>query len=156
LSAVIREKGLNITQAADAVGQNRKSFDHWARGRSLPLLATAIEVAERLDRPSLAALALTVRKKTCPMCQRMFVDNGRFLKGIYCGPRCCRTNAARKLRDRWDAADRMASVRLRIYDAAIEQHCRSCEPDGLCRDSECAIQAAGLSPFRVDKRLAIA
>jgi DNA-binding XRE family transcriptional regulator len=156
LAVVIREKGWSIQGTADRIGEQRKTLDHWVHGRNLPTLETANRVAESLDRPSLAKLALEIRTKACPTCARVFVASGRQWNAVYCSQRCIKAMAARRRRATDDAKDNIARIRLKAYMDAIEKHCRSCEPEGICRDAECAIQAAGLSPFRVDKRLAIA
>ena len=156
LRRALRHRGMTQLALADLIGVSPKTVQAWAQGRKLPLHESVVTAADAMDWPGLVRVSLAVRTKTCELaaCGRLFTDMGLYRKARFCGPRCAGTDFARRVRARTAVRDEFARRRLPIYVAAVDTFCRECEPEGLCRTPACPIQVAGLSPLRVDKRLA--
>jgi transcriptional regulator with XRE-family HTH domain len=193
LRAAKVRKGIGNRVICEAAGIPRSNLGYYLTGRNLPTIQVAKLLAEVLDDPELAAMALRARTVACgrPGCPRSFVYEGGKPK-IYCSADC--VTVARKLAagdDEYDTggkrlyaivaaelADARASgrtIRRGALDVAmvayqradakrharfstyqrridglagsIDDMCRSCEPEGLCRTPECALRAASPLPL---------
>jgi len=127
---------------------------NWRNGNCLPTIANARAVADLLENEHLFRSVMATRSKKCEVadCDTTFVDLSRRVNGRYCGGRCRRAADARRRRVSKGDRERFANTRLARYREAIAAFCRACEPEGECRDSTCAIQAAGVSPLRLSQR----
>lgn len=162
-----RARGVTLNELARSVGIGHTALDHYRTGAILPKTVTALAIAAALDWPKLARLIREAREFTCvrPGCGQTFRNDGGSPKK-FCGPDCARIvsnqrQASRRLRRAGQGVDEgrqraaaMARLRsaVRIADertagvmAAVAAFCAGCEPEGMCREPECALR--GVSPL---------
>lgn len=152
LDRAMRGREVSSRKLAPALGMSRTSVMYWRTGRILPRVDTARRLAEYLDWPRLITLSRELRKKTCPVDGIEFVDDSGSDNRIYCRPACQelvgKRNAGRPVR--------VLAVRferaLERHRAAVEAFCRGCEPEGRCRDAECALRPISLLPLADARR----
>lgn len=149
LAAEVRDamtaRGISRRRLAAILDVSTSTVNGWLLGR-LPTLRLSTALAEALDRPNIVVLVREARTSACLICGRLRVHGSN--AGRYCSKRCSETAHARKVRETDGKPGVLAQARVKIYDAAVDELCRVwCEPGGLCRDSTCPIQAAGLSPL---------
>lgn len=129
-------RGMRPTELAVAVGVTPEAVSGWVRGRYLPSLENATLVTDVLDAPMVLHFARLAQVGTCRLCKAPFK---KLLGSIrtrreYCSVQC---------RYRWNDGHR-ASVD-HPAETAIAAFCHGCEPEGICRTSDCALRA--FSPF---------
>jgi transcriptional regulator with XRE-family HTH domain len=166
LTKALRARDIPLKELAKAVGIGHTAIWYYTRGGILPKTPTALAMAAVLDWPKLGAIVLAARTFACgrPGCPRTYVHEGGGPRR-YCTPSCQQQNqaekqASRRLRQAGQtdtgrhhrtavqqlrAAARIADERAQLAETAIDAMCKSCEPEGLCRDAECPLRA--LSPF---------
>jgi hypothetical protein len=87
-------------------------------------------------------------------CGRTFIDDSGSDNRLYCDGRCqkqaerTRADEAREKPRR--ETRRGLDVRIRELQAAIDQMCRECEPEGTCRMEDCPLRP--VSPLPLDER----
>ena len=150
LRRTLRARGLRSKDLAVMVGVSVTTVSAWLHGQ-VPLLPNSVLIADALDAPLLAAIVRELRTSPCAVCGRRRVHGSN--AGRYCGRRCQHADEGRRRRAISGKPGVLAQHRLKVVDEAIDRLCRRwCEPEGLCRDASCPIQAAGLSPLPLDKR----
>jgi hypothetical protein len=150
LRRVLRARGMRDKDLATALGVSPATVSSWLHGH-VPLLPNSVRIADLLDAPQLAAIVRELRTSPCRVCGRMRVHGSN--AGRYCGRRCQHADEGRRRREIAGKPGVLAQHRLRVVNEAIDELCRRwCEPEGLCRDATCPIQAAGLSPLPLDRR----
>jgi transcriptional regulator with XRE-family HTH domain len=152
LRRVMGRKGLQPTSLARLVGMDRSVIDNLVRGRARPMLDTAAKLGEFLDADNLVPLAITTRQADCPICGDTFIDYGRKVRR-YCSDSCRKTYHRRAQVPRNEARTasglRRSNKRLKKLRAAVDEMCRTCEPEGFCRDAACPLQVAKVSPLQL-------
>lgn len=149
LTATMAARGVGKNSLARQLGLGNSIIWNWAAGNNLPRLETALRLSEALAEPRLAAIVREARTIACETCGTAVVNEGgspiRF-----CSESCkVVRNAMRSgtpTRERAVVAER----RLRLHQASVAEFCRGCQPEGLCRDAECALRP--VSPLRLAKR----
>lgn len=157
--AVIRF-GVLLTETMAARGVGKKGLTRqlgvsggllwqWSNGNNLPRMETALRLAEALGEPRLADIVREARTASCEVCGASIINEGG-------GPvRFC-TEACRVVRNvaRSGTPTRQRAVvaerRLALYQDAVAAYCAGCEPEGLCRDAECALRP--VSPLRLARK----
>lgn len=106
--AVAMRVGEELTRALEARDVSLKALSralggtshtklwNYKRGRILPRLSTALEIAEALDWPRIGEIVRWARSSACHTCGRLFVMEGGSMNKRYCNDRC--RDAALKLR----------------------------------------------------------
>ena len=139
------------TDLARAAGLHSQTVGAWMRGESLPSLDNARKAADALDTPRLARLIVELRTIVCAVCDREFVDASLNLRTRYCSIRCAQRAVDEKTQRVSANKEYMRGRRLALYQRVVDSFCRDCEPEGVCRDADCLIQAADLSPLPMAK-----
>lgn len=152
----IRARGVMIKDVADMIGMTPAHLSNVMAGRNIPSHRTCVLLSEALDWPGLAEMSLQKRTGQCVVCGKPFVSDAHGGQPRrFCGARCLRTAANRTHRQTTMENAAVARHRLALHAAAVTEFCRQCEPDGLCRDSGCALR--GVSPLPlISVRLRIA
>lgn len=146
LASTMRKRGVGNKTLGAQVGVAPSAVASWRAGNNLPRLETAIRVATALGNDTLASIVREGREAPCENCRRMFVNEGGGPKR-YCSTACLKlANVKRSgtpTRERAVVAER----RLTMHMAAVDAFCRGCEPEGLCRDSECSLRPVSPLPM---------
>jgi hypothetical protein len=145
LDTAMRARRVGRRPLSAATGISESSLVNYRSGYNLPRHETAVALADSLGWPKLIEISREAREGRCPVDGRPFINEGGAPR-IYCSPECHRI--ATQLRDT-GAPRRVLAVRferrLTVYQAAVEAFCRSCQPEGFCRDAGC--QLRGVSPL---------
>lgn len=152
-SALLRrsmaERGVTVRQLADVCGVSQTSVTQWRRDAALPTLANAAVIADELHAPALARQIIAARTRTCKACGAEFVTSSQYLtRARYCGRACQERAWRRRQRSSQRMRDTLVLRRqLAVLQQSVAEMCRSCEPEGLCRDAACALRP--VSPLRL-------
>jgi len=152
LDREMTKRGLSNVALASLSGIQRERIWRWRTGFRLPLLENASILAEVLSCHAILTMVVAIRSKDCATCGTGFVDGSSCMTAKYCGNRCRLAAEARRQRATRGSLGVFAHARLDIYKKTIAKFCQECEPEGLCRDAVCPIQAAGISPLPLVKR----
>jgi hypothetical protein len=150
LDKAMKRRGVGARPIIDVGGPSRSAIRSYRSGRNLPRVDTARRLADALEWPRLAELALELRTKTCPMDRRTFMDESGSDNRIYCSPECQRL--AEKKRIGYDRGPTVAKLErhLRIHQDAVAAFCHDCEPNGVCVTVDCALRP--VSPLPLGER----
>jgi hypothetical protein len=150
------KRGVTARQLAAEMGLPVSTVYGWRSGDHRPLPRHAATLADLLDWPSLAKLIRDAWTTPCPVCGKARVHGSN--AGRYCGRKCQHVAGTRRRRGVAGKPGVLAQHRVKAYERAVDDLCRRwCEPEtGVCRDSTCPIQRAGLSPLSLSKRRAVA
>lgn len=146
LTETMAARGVGKKGLARQLGTSGGLLWQWAHGNNLPRLETALRLAEALGEPRLASIVREARTQQCETCGTDILNEGG-TPVRFCGETC---KAIRnQLRGGKPARERavVAERRLALYQESVATFCRGCEPDGLCRDAECALRP--VSPLRL-------
>lgn len=174
LRLALKTRGVSLKELARSTTVGRTAIDHYQNGEILPKLATAQAIAEALDWPRIYELVRFARTRTCKLqsCKRAFTNDGGGPK-VYCSDRCrivaekrravrsqsarlahgsgshqsvraIRANIRGELREERERADEL--------QAAVDEMCRACEPEGVCRDYACPLRFVSPLPLQ-DRRI---
>jgi transcriptional regulator with XRE-family HTH domain len=149
LVETLAARGVSKKSLARQLGSSGGLIWQWCAGNNLPRLETALRLSEALGEPRLATIVREARTQHCETCGTAIVNEGgspiRF-----CTESC---KAIRnQLRSGTPTRERaiVAERRLSLHRDAVAAFCAGCEPDGLCRDVDCALRP--VSPLRLAKR----
>lgn len=149
LEETMARRGVGKKGLARQLGTSGGLLWQWAHGNNLPRLETAMRLAEALGEPRLADIVREARTVPCEVCGTPILNEGG-------GPvRFC-TDACKVVRNvlRSGTPTRQRAIvaerRLALYQDAVAAMCHGCEPEGLCRDAECALRP--VSPLRMARR----
>jgi predicted nucleic acid-binding Zn ribbon protein len=141
LTRAMKTRNVGTRTVATLSGSGRTAVMYWRTGRMLPRFETAVRLADALSWPKLKTIAQDARRKACVVCSVAFIDDSGSDNRRYCSESCHvvaeKARAGRPTRTVAVAAERRAA-RL---TAAVEAMCRSCEPQGVCRTSDCPLRA---------------
>jgi transcriptional regulator with XRE-family HTH domain len=134
LDAGLRRIGMTRRGMADQLGCTDRLVSLWCQGRGLPTLRHAEAVAAILNDNRILAMLVKARTRRCALesCGKVFTRTPGS-KRLFCSIICRR-----------QVFDRHALRRDPRQDA-IDDMCRGCEPDGICRTGDCPLR--GFSPF---------
>lgn len=142
-----------MAQLAAEVPMAQSAMYRLTRGDRFPSLRVAEALARILDAPYLAEAMLERRKKSCIICGATFIDRGTKRDAVCCGTPCNRTLRARRDRGIREHSNAHAAIiarrRLETYSAAVVAFCRSCEPEGICRNGSCELRTVSPLPLSV-------
>lgn len=139
-----------VRSLARVTGIHPKTLQGYRKGRVLPRVQRAAEIADALVAPNLLALCTRLRTEECDECGRGFVRDQRGGNPQRWCSRLCSDRHRKRVvyaedrrwtGKRYDAWKRKAE-RLQAH---VDAMCRACEPDGACRTSDCPLR--GASPF---------
>jgi transcriptional regulator with XRE-family HTH domain len=146
LTRAMKSRGVGTRTVAEKAGAGRSAVMYWRTGRMLPRYESALRLADALSWPRLRTLAADARRKACVVCAVAFIDDSGSDNRRYCSESCHtvadKARVGRPTRLFAVKAERRAAT----LAAAIAAMCRSCEPEGVCRQPECPLRA--VSPFR--------
>ncbi len=150
LERAMKARGVGGRTIAEPLGASRTSIMYWRTGRMLPRIETARKLAEVLDWPKLANLAIELRQKRCIVDGVEFVDDSGSDNRVYCSASCQRVSEKGRVGvDRRTRAAR-AERALAVHRAAVAEYCTGCEPSGRCLTEECALRAVSPLPLVLD------
>jgi transcriptional regulator with XRE-family HTH domain len=150
LRKAMKRTGVGQGHLAASLGIGESAIRNWLAGNNLPRLDSAQLLAAGLTAPILVDIVLEAREGACEGCGKRYVNEGGGPKR-FCSNEC--RDIAEKIRTaKGDTRSRatVAERRLRDHMAAVDAMCRGCEPEGLCRDTECALRP--VSPLPVALR----
>lgn len=151
LVAAMHRHGSSIAETARLVGVDKCSIRNWRYGHSRPLHELAVRLADVLDTPGLAEISVAIRSKRCALCGTCFLDSSKRVQRLYCGAMCMRSAHSSRQREREHGRredhSRLLRNRLDVLQDAVDAFCRSCEPEGLCRDAACPLRSASPLPL---------
>lgn len=159
LRAAMTRRGVKPSTLADRIGYGRTNLRRILDRDVLPTVEVAQRLAEELEWPSLATKAVEARTGTCELCGATFVRAPRGHSRRFCGSRCKGASHARRARDSMRTKTltetRLTRKRLEDFQLAVLAMCRGCEPEGRCRDADCALRP--VSPLTLaDVRVRVA
>lgn len=135
LTATMRKRDLRRHQVAEMIGVTPTMVGYWTQGRYLPSLEKADALATALDDGVLRDMVKAATWTRCLVCPRQFARDRT--RRLYCSIKC--------QRDYHKGVRGAPATDFR--QKAIDEFCRGCEPEGLCRDEECALRAFSPLPF---------
>lgn len=152
----MRERGMNDADVSRVSGVSHTTIATWRKGYKLANLHQGLDVATALNDDGLERLLWQLRTRACLSCGTPFVAI-RSPDARYCARSNCRAVKRQEARNARHMAERRevqraATQSLRLIQKAVDAFCRGCEPEGVCRDAECALR--GFSPLRLDRRTA--
>jgi hypothetical protein len=130
-------------------------------GRYLPSMRKASQVAEALEAPELLHLRAELGKRACEVCGRQYIEDHRGGYGQRWCSRACRDVGRKREKSaesraytlkRYDRWRRLALYRQGLIDTM----CRSCEPDGACRQADCALRPGSPLPLLESEDVGVA
>lgn len=124
LRHMMRQRGMTRTELAKAIGVSAATIGNYMRCYYMPRPDLGKLVAEVLDDTRLEELAANGRKIRCAVCGRTTWRG--VTRRRYCSFECWSKGAS--------------GVETSAPQAAIDAFCFGCEPEGLCRTPECALQ----------------
>jgi transcriptional regulator with XRE-family HTH domain len=130
----MRDRGVKTADVARATGLSLQIVYEYTSGRYLPRLEQAQLLSDALMCPVLVKIAKDERYRKCALatCHRPFWRHG---------PQKFCSSACRIL------AEKGVSTRSpNPAQDAIDEMCRSCEPDGICRNDGCPLRS--FSPLK--------
>jgi len=133
--AHMREHGLTNARLGKALGVSPTMVGYWRQGRYIPSLERADHLAEYFGDPMLREVVRVARVYRCLVCPRTFRRTNS--RRLYCSLRCQRDY------HKGVRGDPAKDVRQQAIDA----FCHGCEPEGFCRDEQCALRAFSPLPF---------
>lgn len=136
----LAEDGRSWVELSEASGLSADTLWSIRSGRGMPLHETVVAIADALGLEGMIEMSLDLRRRPCDVCGTVYVDMSRRRARLYCTKRCL--VLARLRRNRGSRA-RKAMVdrhRLEEFQAAVVAYCHGCEPQGICRDDECALR----------------
>jgi len=150
LDKAMKARGVGRPRLAEHLGMKSHSIiAHWRSGRGLPRIDAAIQLASVLDCPKLVDIVKSVVDLKCETCGKPFTHTGNGPRR-YCSDRCRdirgKMRAGQPLRQRADIAEQRAAE----YQIAVNGYCRSCEPQGQCREPECPLRPVSPLPIIID------
>jgi transcriptional regulator with XRE-family HTH domain len=157
LTAEMAQQGVGVLELARRTGWQKATISDYRRGAHMPRVARAAIMADALSCPRLLSLCVSLRTVTCEECERTFVRDQRGGTQRRWCTYACKDRYRKRVTyavdrawsgKRYDTWMRMAK-RLR---ASVDAMCRSCEPDGLCRQSDCPLRSESPWPLQVLKR----
>lgn len=156
LTKAMKARGVGQKTLGSQLGVASSNVASWRVGNNLPRLETAQRLASGLSAPILVEIVLQARTGVCEVDGRSFTNQGGGAKR-FCSQECRDVGA--KLRSGGGVQGRaiVAERRLRDHMVAVEAMCRGCEPEGLCRDMECALRPVSPLPMasRIDDALPV-
>lgn len=147
LTSAMRRRKLGSRTVAEALGSSRTSVMYWRTGRILPRIDTADRLAQVCGWAPLAALARTLRRKTCEVCPTVFIDDSGSDNRRYCSPACQRVAEKRRVGVSREHRAAVAERALLAHKRAVAAYCRACEPEGRCTAPECELRAVSPLPL---------
>lgn len=139
---------------ADAVGTGRTSVVNYMQGNTMPRLAQADAMAVVLNWPALSELIREMRAAICRTCGAEFLNDSS-ARAWYCRNDRCRRVMAKKrvgvpVAKRADNAERDLAAALSdlgAHQLAVADFCGECEPEGLCKTSDCPLRSISPLPL---------
>lgn len=148
----MKQRRIGQRRLIQYVGTTRNVLRQYLMGYNLPRLDRAIKIAEALDAPILAEIARQGRTTICETCGKGFVNEGT--RRRYCSELCQKVagkrNAGADSRIRADVAEhRLADSlkELERFKDAVAGMCADCEPEGFCRNADCALRPISPLPL---------
>ena len=152
LIRVMQQRQVPVKGLAAATGTGMSSVSQLRTGDYLPSMAKAAQIADALAAPELVKLCADLRRRRCEVCDREFIeDHNGGTAQRWCDPACKEVG-----RKRIKAANDRAFVTRRhdlwkrryvAAQSAIERMCWSCEPEGACRQPDCALRPRSPLPI---------
>lgn len=130
------------------IGIGRSRMGNWLSGSAMPSQEMADRLADVLCAPALAELVAEARRRPCDNCGKTFVA-AEHSPARYCSM-FCRRNQVKQVEGRRDLSRSVLQRRVALLDHAVAAMCSACEPLGTCRTPDCPLQAAGVSPNRLE------
>jgi DNA-binding XRE family transcriptional regulator len=141
-------RGVTNVELARRVGVRPEWISTLRRGEQMPGHQLAVAMAEALTWDGLVPLSLAKRTGTCETCAMPFLSLERGGNPRrFCGRGCKLTAQRRRRIGRTSRTTAVQRHRLSKLQAAITAYCRGCEPEGLCRDSECELRPVSPLPL---------
>lgn len=147
LDKAMKRRGVGSRPITEVGGPSRSALRSYRSGRNLPRVETARKLADALEWPRLAELALTLRTKTCPIDRRPFMDESGSDNRVYCSPECQRVAEKKRVGYQRGEAAAKYERRLRIHQDAVGAFCHDCEPNGVCVTADCALRPVSPLPL---------
>jgi transcriptional regulator with XRE-family HTH domain len=157
LTVEMARQGISVNELARRTGWQKATISDYRRGEHLPLVGRAGAIAEVLAAPRLLALCVSLRTVTCDECERTFVRDKRGGNQQRWCTFACKDRYRKRVTYAADRAwtgkryDTWQRIAKRLQ-GRVDAMCRSCEPDGLCRQADCELR--GVSPLPIDRRAA--
>ncbi len=145
LSRILATRKISKRGLSETLSTSRSLLILWCKGDVLPSLDQARELAEALSDPRILEIVQEGRMLTCPVCTRTFEWRGGG-RATYCSDRCRRYGANGATRRRSNLP--LVENELALFRDRVAAFCGACEPDGICKTSECELRAVSPLPLR--------
>jgi DNA-binding XRE family transcriptional regulator len=151
LERAMKKRDVGRRPVAAAIGASDTSVMYWRTGRILPRIVTAQKLAEALEWPRLASLAIELRKKRCIVDDVEFVDDSGSDNRVYCSVSCQKVKGKRDVGIDRRTRAAIAEGRLKLHQDAVIAFCAACEPGGRCYAAECELRPVSPLPLFEDR-----
>jgi transcriptional regulator with XRE-family HTH domain len=133
LKASLRKHGYTQTTFAAQLGVSVTMVGYWCQGRYIPSLPRADQIAVLLDDDLIRTMVQELSIGRCAICPQTFTKTAT--RRLYCSKGC----------ERDHRKGVVGEPKPDPRQWVIDQFCRGCEPEGFCRDNDCALRP--FSPF---------
>lgn len=147
LRQAMTARGVTDSQLAERIGVDRTAIWAWRTGRRNPLGHYAVLLADALDADAITNIVSQMHRRVCARCGRSFIAQMNHPRYRFCRRSCQDLASYRKRVAVGKRGERAARAEVRRLHAVIAKMCRSCEPTGHCRDSECALRNVSPLPL---------
>lgn len=139
----VERNDTSFSAVAAALGVSKQNVREFATGTRLPRLETAAKIADALHEPAILAAVRDARTRACRNCRADMLVNTT--SRYFCGEECRILYRAKTNKPLDRRSLTVIGSSLDVHRGAVEAFCRSCEPDGVCRDAGCELRP--VSPF---------
>lgn len=152
LDRAMKTRGVGRRNVAHGIGSSDTSVMYWRTGRILPRIVTAQKLADALEWPRLASLAIELRRKRCIVDDVEFVDDSGSDNRVYCSLSCQKVKGKRDVGTDRRTRAAIAERRLIVHQRAVAAFCGSCEPGGQCFAAECELRPVSPLPLYEERQ----
>jgi transcriptional regulator with XRE-family HTH domain len=147
LRTAMTQSGIGVLQLSALTGIHNTTLSGYRNAHRVPDLPRADRLAEVLDSPKLRDVVRQTFERKCIRCSKTFLTDGRNIsRRRFCG-RTCRTMTAREHTGRPTPKFEKLGPVVKRLEMAVAEFCGGCEPEGVCRDSGCALRAVSPLPL---------
>lgn len=155
LQSALRKRGITTgpqrLALAEECGISYSALWTFRTGKSIPSVTTVRALSHALDWPYLVRESNRLRTRSCPVCERTFIDSTNECKRVYCEEACRQTNQSRIKREEMSGRKQehitITKKMLARHRDAVDAFCRACVPDGVCHDPSCQLRPVSMMPL---------
>ena len=145
----LRLRGMKQRELAAILGVRDTTVSEWCRGIRFPSMVQAPGLAEHLESDTIAGVVADGHTVVCIVCGRAVIQMKLTRNPRYCSSACKATQHDRQRRGSIARHGVVAEHRRAALQQAVDDFCRQCEPEGVCRAPECLLRSHSPLPLIV-------